>query len=68
MDDELMGWIIKFVECCAVNNGSNLTGVHQIFEKYDSRILQPQFKQDANQHYTINRIKDPEESKSNFQK
>ena len=28
MDDELIGWITKFVDCLGSNLGSNLTGVH----------------------------------------
>ena len=46
MDDELIGWITKFVECFASNLGANLTGVHQIFERDDGRF--PQARLDSN--------------------
>ena len=40
MDDELIGWMTKFVECFTSNLGANLIGVHQIFERDDGRFLQ----------------------------
>lgn len=38
MDDELIGWIIRFAECFAAGLGANLTDVHQVFDREESRF------------------------------
>lgn len=40
MDDELIGWVIKFAECLSSNLRANLSGVHQIFER-DAGLANP---------------------------
>lgn len=33
MDDELIVWIVRFVECVGANSGSHLSSVHPVFKK-----------------------------------
>ena len=38
MDDELIGWLIKFAECFG-NDEAGFAAIHQIFERKEVKIF-----------------------------